>query len=169
MEFKNTKRTKGKHTKDLSSKDFYKEYCRTSKTRTPVDYTVYYKVIRAFNTRLQEKLITEASSFKMPYNLGYLGIIKYEVNFDIEKIKKWKVNYAESKKQGIIVYYDQPFRYAWKWDKRKLKLTGKKYYTFKPCREASRNIAKHVKENKGFDYYEKLSKIQLKKNNDNKI
>ncbi len=162
IEFKVTKRTEGKFKKDLCTKDFYKDYCRASfnNKRIPVDYTVYYKVIRAFNKVLQRKVITEAGSFKMPYNLGYLGIIKYEVSFDIENIKGWRVNYGESKKQGMLVYYDQPFRYKWKWDKSKLKLTGKKYYKFQPCREASRTITKHLKSNPGFDYYSELTRKQ---------
>jgi hypothetical protein len=162
IEFKVTKRTEGKFKKDLCTKDFYKDYCRASfnNKRIPVDYAVYYKVIRAFNKVLQRKIITEAGSFKMPYNLGYLGIIKYEVNFDIDNIKGWRVNYGESKKQGMLVYYDQPFRYKWKWDKSKLKLTGKKYYKFQPCREASRNITQHVKSNPGFDYYSELARKQ---------
>ena len=162
IEFKVTKRTKGKFTKDLSTKNFYKDYCRASlnNKRIPVDYSVFYKVIREFNKRLQEKIVTEAKSFKMPYKLGYLGITKYEVNFDPEKIKTWKVNYGESKKQGMIIYYDQPFRYKWKWDKSNLRLTGKKFYKFTPCREASRAIPKHIKANPGFDYYEMLSRTK---------
>ncbi len=161
IEFKQTKRTKGKFTKDLCTKDFYKDYCKASfnNKRIPVDYAIYYKVIRAFNKSLQSKIVEDAASFKMPYNLGYLGIVKYDVAFDIDKLKNWKVNYGESKKQGRLVYYEQDFRYKWKWDKRKLKLVGKKYYKFTPCREASRSIAKHIKTNPGFDYYEILSRI----------
>jgi len=160
IEFKTVKRSKGKFTKDLSTKNFYKDYCRVSlnNKRIPVDYAVYYKIIRSFNKQLQTKLVTEAKSFKMPYKLGYLGIVKYEVNFDPDKIKNWKVNYGESKKQGSIIYYDQPFRYKWKWDKSGLKLTGKKYYKFSPCREASRAIPRHLETSPGFDYYEMLSK-----------
>ena len=163
IEFKATKRTKGKFTKDLSTKDFYKDYCRASfnNKRIPVDYAVYYKVVRAFNKALQRKIVEDAASFKMPYNLGYLGIIKYDVDFDIENIKGWRVNYGESKKQGMLVYYDQPFRYKWKWDKSKLKLTGKKYYKFQPCREASRAITIHLKQSPGFDYYSELARLQL--------
>lgn len=162
IEFKVKKRTNGKYTKDLSTKDFYKDYCRASfnNKRIPVDYAIYYRVVRAFNKALQSKIVTEAGSFKMPYNLGYLGIIKYDVNFDIDKLKNWKVNYGESKKQGLLVYYDQPFRYKWKWDKSKLKLTGKKYYKFQPCREASRAIPEHIRNTPGFDYYSQLARKQ---------
>jgi len=162
IEFKVTKRTEGKYKKDLCTKDFYKDYCRASfnNKRIPVDYAIYYKVVRAFNKSLQSKIVTEAGSFKMPYNLGYLGIVKYDVDFDIDNIKGWRVNYGESKKQGMLVYYDQPFRYKWKWDKTKLKLTGKKYYKFQPCREASRAIPVHIKSTPGFDYYSQLSRKQ---------
>lgn len=160
IEFKKTLRSKGKYTKDLSTKNFYKDYCRASfnNKRIPVDYAIYYKIIRDFNSRLVDKLVTEAKSFKMPYRLGYLGIIKYDVKFDIENIKTWKVNYGESKKQGRIIYYDQPFRYKWRWDKTGLKLKGKRYYKFTPCRTASRQIPKHLNANPGFDYYRLLSK-----------
>ena len=159
--------TTNKYKKDLSTKDFYKNYCNNSlnKKRIPIDYNIYYKIIRQFNLSLKDKIIKEASSFEMPYKLGYLGIMKYDVNFDIENKKNWKVNYGESRKQGMIIYYDQYFRFKWRWDKTKLKLTGKKFYKFTPCRDASRGIAKHVNENPGFDYYTVINR----KNNDNKI
>ena len=59
IDFKKTKRTEGKFKKDLCTKDFYKDYCRASfnNKRIPVDYAVYYKVVRAFNKSLQEKIV----------------------------------------------------------------------------------------------------------------
>lgn len=164
IEFKVVKRTEGKHTKDLSTKDFYKNYCKASlnNKRIPVDYAIYYKVIRDFNQRLQDKIIKDAASFKMPYKLGYLGIIKYAIKFDIDNIKTWKVNYGESKKQGLLIYYDQPFRYRFKWDKSGLALKGKRFYKFVPCRTACRAIPTHLNSTVGFDYYEILSKKQQK-------
>ncbi len=155
IEFKVTKRSNGKFKKDLSTKDFYKDYCRASfnNKRIPIDYAIYYRIIRAFNKALQNKIVQEAGSFKMPYNLGYLGIIKYDVNFDLDKLKNWKVNYGESKKQGILIYYDQPFRYKWKWDKRKCKIPGKAVYKFIPSLLSKRRVAKKLK-NRECDYPE---------------
>ena len=160
IEFKNVKRSEGKFKKDLSTKDFYKDYCRASfnNKRIPVDYSVYYKVIRAANKLIKDKIVTEAKTLELPYNLGVLGITKYEVEFNIDNIKAWRVNYGESRKKGLLVYYDQPFRYKWKWEKSKLRLVGKRYYKFTACRDASRSIASHLAKNKGFDYYTIINK-----------
>lgn len=157
--FKVKKRTEGKYKTDNSLKEFYTEYSRAADNRGRLSYTysIYSDVIKEFNKLLIEKIISEAKTFKIPYNLGYLGIIKYDVNFDPENIKNWKVNYAESKKLGYIVYHDDKERYKWCWLKTGLKLKGKRFYKFLPSRDAQRAIAKYKSENPNMDYYGKLS------------
>ena len=153
------KRKKGKFKTDNSLKEFYKEYSRQAdnRGRLSYNYTIYSVVIKEFNLLLIDKIVKEARTLKLPYNLGYLGIIKYEVNFDPENINKWKVNYAKSKELGYIVYHDDPFRYRWYWDKSSVKLKGKRFYKFIPSRDCQRLIKANKLLNSKMDYYSKLS------------
>lgn len=153
------KRGAGKFKTNNTIKEFYKEYEKQalSNKRKPVEYSLYNDVIKSFNYTVLNKLIAEARTFKLPYNLGYLGIIKYQVDFDPNKINKWKVNYAESKKLGYIVYHDEPFRYRWYWDKNSVSLKGKRFYKFIPSRMAHRTIKANKVLNPGMDYYTRLS------------
>jgi len=148
------KRKEGKFKTDNSLKEFYEEYRRG---KLSYNYKIYSEVIREFNLLIIDKLISEARTLKLPYNLGYLGVIKYEVNFDLENQKNWLVNYAKSKELGHIVYHDEPFRYRWYWDKQNMKLKGKRYYKFIPSRFSQREIAANKLRNPNIDYYTKLS------------
>lgn len=154
----NVKRNKGKVTADISLAEFYLEYCRMEnvKNRTPKEYKIYSAVLKDVNKAIAD-LCLQGETVKLPYNLGKLGIIKYEVNFNPEKQNIWKVDYKRSKELGMIVYFDDPYRYKWKWNKNDVKLVGKKWYKFLPLRQNSRAIAKAIKENPKLDYYTKLS------------
>ncbi len=103
-----------------------------------------------------DSIVKENEPVKLPYKLGTLGIIKYKVVLDPDKKNKWKCDYKTSKEMGFIVYFDQEFRYRWKWAKWTSKMRGKRWYTFYPCRPASRAIPQALRENKRLDYYEKI-------------
>jgi len=157
--FKVKKRKEGKFKTDNSLKEFYQEYTRQAdnRQRLSYNYNIYSEVLREFNLLVIKNVIEEARTLKLPYNLGYIGIIKYEVNFDPAKINTWKVNYAKSKELGHIVYHEEPFRYRWYWDKHSVKLKGKRFYKFIPSRFAQRQIKANKLNNPKMDYYTKLS------------
>lgn len=138
------------YTKEIGLKDFYKFYKeKTSKTNKKiVDYKLYRDILKEFNILLREQILNN-ENIQLPYNLGKLGITKFEVNYDPTKQHKWKVDFKKTKELGYKVYYGSEYGYRWKWSKGKL--IGKRYYHFKPCREASRSITKQL--NKGIDYY----------------
>ena len=152
------KRGKGKRIVDIGIKDFYELYCRREKNkdRKPKDYKVYSTIIKEANQMIQDSIVKDNEPVKLPYKLGTLGIVKYKVNFDPENKNLWKVDYARSKKEGMIVYYDQEFRYRWKWAKWTSKMRGKRWYSFYPCRPASRAIPQALRDNKRLDYFEKI-------------
>jgi len=149
------KRGKAKVKCDLTLKDFYEVYKgrEEAKERKPKDYKLYRDIIKDFNEELVRTIVFDNEVVKLPYRLGNLSIKKYKVSFNPDKQNIWKVDYKKSKEVGFIVYYDSPYRYKWKWNKRHVKLTGKKYYKFLPCREASRLIAKALRENSRLDYF----------------
>lgn len=155
----NVKRGLGKNKIDISNPEFYEEYKRFELSKNKIVHPIqlYRKVIDSFNKKLVENIILNNETFEFPYKLGYLGIIKYEVIFDLNNKNLWKVDYKKSKEIGQIVYFDQPYRYKWKWDKFK-KLKGKRWYRFQPSRNASRSITKALNNNKSLDYFEKVTR-----------
>lgn len=140
--------------KALTLKDFYNLYCSKSekKGRQPIDYKTFSSVMKDFNLLLRDKIVYKSERVMLPYKMGELYIRKFEVNYDPEKQYAWKVNYKASKEAGTRIYHGEPFGYGWKWNKSPVRLKGKRYYSFKPCRKASRLIADAVK-NKNVDYY----------------
>lgn len=140
--------------KSIGIRDFYKIYkedCK-SKNLNVVDYKTYSLILKDFNLKLRDYILSN-ENIRLPYNLGRLMIIKFENKYDIDKQHKWKIDFKKTKEMGYKVYYGAEYGYRWKWIKEGLALKGKRYYTFKPCRKASRLIT--VKLNEGIDYYTK--------------
>lgn len=152
------KRGKGKRKVDIGINDFYEHYCNRerAKERKPRDYKTYSTIIKEANQMIQDSIVKDNEPVKLPYKLGTIGIIKFKVNFDEARKNLWRVDYNRSKKEGMIVYFDQEFRYRFKWEKRGMKLKGQRWYAFYPNRPASRAIPKALRENKRLDYCEKL-------------
>lgn len=138
------------YTKEKGIRDIYKHYCDKCelKNHKPSDYKTFGLILKEFNILLREKVLSN-ETVRLPYNLGYLGVIKFENKYDPEKQYKWRVDYKKSKELGYIVYYGEQYGYRWKWHK--ASIIGKRYYNFKPCRQASRLITIKIKE--GVDYY----------------
>lgn len=130
--------------------EYYKEYSLKHNSK-PQDYKVFAKIVREANLLIRDKVLTN-ETFKLPYLMGELKIIKFENKYNPEKQYRWKVDYKKSKELGHIVYYGEQFGYRWKWIKRKALVAGKMYYHFKPVRLASRLINKAIKQD-GIEYY----------------
>lgn len=156
--FKVGKRTKGKLKADVGIKDFYTEYEREAsiKSRSTVDYKLYTEILKAFVKKLCARILHNSSSYKMPYRLGVLGIIKFEQNFDPTKKHKWAIDWKASKENNQIVYFENSDRYKWRWDKSYSRYKGKKYYAFKATKENNRFIKQAILKNPKLDYYSKL-------------
>lgn len=138
------------YTKEKGIRDIYEHYknkCIKLNCEI-VDYKLFTTILKEFNLLLRDRILTN-DNIKLPYNLGSLGITKFEVNYNPEKQYKWKVDFKKSKELGYKVYYGSEYGYRWKWTKGRL--IGKRYYHFKPCRAASRSIT--IKLNEGIDYF----------------
>lgn len=141
------------YTKNISLIDFYKDYKNNAiKKNIPYkSYSEYSKILKEFNLRLRHKIIYEGEKVKLPYRLGELYIKKFENNFDPENSKKWRIDFKKTKELGHKVYFGSDYGYRWQWVKQKCVVKGKRYYSFKPCRKASRLIADAIN-NKKLDY-----------------
>ena len=140
------------YTTEKGLRDYYNYYVENCKKHNSKyqSYKVFAKIVREANLMIRDKVLTN-ESFKLPYLLGSIKIIKFENRYDPEKQYKWKVDYIKSKELGHIVYFGEQFGYRWKWYKSKALVAGKNYYHFKPVRLASRLINKAIKS--GIDYY----------------
>lgn len=140
------------YTTEKGLRDYYEYYVETCKKHKsePQNYKVFAKIIRQANLIIRDQVLTN-DTFKLPYRLGELKIIKFENAYNAEKQYKWKVDYKKSKELGEIVYYGSEYGYRWKWIKNKAVVVGKMYYHFKPVRMASRLINKAILS--GVDYY----------------
>jgi|ERR1017187_2254950 hypothetical protein len=156
----NAKRGRSKVKRDVSIRDFYILYKERElkKNRNPKEYKLYANIIKDANKLIIDKIVKENEIVRLPYKLGLLGITKYNVNFDETKKNKWLIDYQKSKEHGQIVYYDQPFRYKYRWEKAKGSciVKGKRWYRFQPSRYASRLIPQALRENSRLDYCTKL-------------
>lgn len=146
----NAKRGVGKYKQDCNFKDSYKIFKESNNEK--INYKLYTHVLDACNKLICKKILEESEEFLLPYKLGKLRITKFEKHFNPDKKNKWKVNYQESKKQGMIIYYGDEYGYRWKWDKKGVPLKNKNYYKFVTTRDNSRAINVMIKQFKR-DYY----------------
>lgn len=144
------------YTKDIGLKDFYEFYKTNSlrKNKEFVDYKTFSSIIKDANLLLRDKIIYNNERPILPYNMGVLGVLKFKTTYNDNNERNWKVDFKATKEQGRVVYFVEPYGYTWKWFKDEAKLNGKQWYSFKPCRKASRLIKDAVK-NKNLDFYTK--------------
>lgn len=144
------------YTKDIGMSDFYKFYKKNAidKGKPYVNYTTYNKLLKEINKTIRHKIIYEAETLNVPYHLGKLYIRKFHTTYSETNRKVWRVDYKATKEAGKVIYHGEAYGYTFKWNKWDAKLNGKKFYSFKPCRTASRMIADAIN-NKNLDYYNK--------------
>lgn len=142
------------YTKDIGLRDFYKQYVeRAEKYNKPyVTYSIYAKLLKELNKSIRNKILYNSETLVMPYQLGELNIHKFETVYTEDNVGSWRVDYKATKEAGKPIYYGAQYGYKWKWNKQRIRLNGKKWYSFKPCRAASRLIADAVN-NKQLDFY----------------
>lgn len=159
---------KNKYQVDYSMTDFFRYYKKEYAYKkfsskfddNPgliVDASTYSAVISDMFEMITEKIIA-GEQFKLPLNMGVLGIKKRKMNFDTLLANNMlKIDYYESRKIQKTVYFTNEhtggYRYKWKWDKRKCKIPGKAVYKFIPSLLSKRRVAKKLK-NRECDYPE---------------
>lgn len=142
------------YTKDIGILNFYKLYKEITlkKNKKCHTYKLFTTIIKDFNLILRDKIVYENEIFKMPYKTGELYIKKFENTYKKENKKNWMINFPETKRLGYTVYFGSKYGYKWNWNKKTSRIRGKKFYSFKPCRKASRMIADAIN-NKKLDYF----------------
>lgn len=179
-------RGKHKHTTSTSMKDYYEHYCVTTFKEgrdgrkgkihwdSPycVDASTFGKVVKEFNKLISEEMIYATFDYKLPFNMGVLGIRKEKnkLRFDSNgKLKglspvDWKStldmweNNPDAKEAKKLIRHENThtggFIYKWYYNKRKASYKYRTVYKFKPSRTNARELAKVLKDpNINVDFY----------------
>jgi len=141
--FKIKKRGKGKVKGCLAIRDVYKYYLSLNE-KTPkdelVDYKLFAKITKECNKEFINQVVFNSEIITLPYRLGTLQVFKHERSFSLDRKNKWNVDYEKSKKEGVLLYHEDPFVYKWKWKKHNAIVKNKTGYKFRANRGANRVI-----------------------------
>lgn len=171
----NKPRTEGKIKVHYGMKDYYRDYCKKSKN--PVSYSKYSKVISDFNKLLIENILNSNFEYNIPYLNMLLSIRKDKRSPKIKNGKlynnapvDWKTTKtlweadeeAYSKKILVRFLNTHTSGYVFRIHCGKFtsSIYNKKYYKFNPSREFQRSLSRRIKD----DYKDKFDAFLLHKN-----
>lgn len=150
---------------------FYKSrYINTNPKLYNVSSKLYLQILSEFNEMLVQVMLDENIDYKLPYNLGTIGIRKYKPKFKtengkiianklpidpIETRKLWESN-PDAKARKIYVRFNnkhsEGFVFKLYWAKSKALFKNKTIYTMSFKRSFKRMLAQRIKE-KSIDAY----------------
>lgn len=162
---------------DLKRRHLYQYYKYTFKyeafqtrysknTKLIVDSALYSKIVNDMFEMIACQILDKSRQFKLPCNLGYIGIKKKKMDFQaLKELNVLFLDYTESKKLGRKIFHvndhSNNYRYRWFWDKRGCKIPFKSAYKFIAHRDNKRKLAFNIK-NKVTDYSEENLKFRPK-------
>lgn len=133
--------------------DIYKYYDDNYEYK--VDYKIYRDIISNFFKLLSDNLIVHGKTVKLPFNLGYLDIVKSRKWF---KANKLSVDFKSTNELGKTIYYlndhTDGYKYMCHWSKVGSKIRNINKYRFVLTRTNKRNLAQIIF-NKEKDYIER--------------
>lgn len=146
----NTHYTTGK--RDLViDKEFYEQFIK--ETNAKIDYATFREIILESNKLIADIIVNDDTGFKLPEQLGYLVVTKYQSN-------KKPIDWINTRKFKRPIYLTNLHSFGFvhhiKWFKKyaaNLKL--KESYRIEPCREFKRNVAASVKSGKQYHVWQK--------------
>ncbi len=148
-------RTENKIKTDFTIKDSYKIYKETVLKELQVDKKTYNKIIKLANKVLIDKLLLESETVKLPFSLGSLRIKKNKINYSNNRMSiDWKTTFEVGKKVVHMNEHRNGYRYRFYWNKKGARINNITYYSFTPCRNAKRTLAKLLKYKPEIDYFE---------------
>jgi len=145
------------------SKENYLRFLKTNKlTESDLSFDKYKKNIDICNWMYIEYALSTGQKVQLPYGFGTLAINKKMLKrFKEHKGKKYtnlRPDWKSTKAIGKMVYHTNEhtdgFNFRWIWFLMEAKLYLNNLYVFKPCRYASRAIAKYI--NKPNSQYKEL-------------
>jgi len=150
-------RGKNKIQNPYTIREIYNDYIKDKKEYSPyyVDYKTYKSIILDYISEMVNYMLYEAGTFKMPYRLGNLRVIKQLSS--IGRNNRKSVDFNLTKKYGKTIYHynehSDGYKFMFKWDKKKAVVKHKTFYRFIPSRHNKRHLAYIIKNNKA-DFFE---------------
>lgn len=135
------------------SRENYDRFMKENKlTEQQLSYSKWCKNLDICNWMWIEYALSTGKKVNLPHGFGPLAVnkkmLKRFKEFDGKKYINLRVDWAKTKKIGKKVYHTNEhsdgFNFKWMWFPREAKLFMSDLYVFKPCRYASRAIAKYV-------------------------
>jgi hypothetical protein len=144
-----------KREKSKGNIHIYKFYLKRCKEREvePLTSSMCRSIWEDCNLMIKDILLLESDEFRLPYRLGGLRVLKLKINYARIPTGKLRIDWGESNKQGVRVYYTQDYRYKVWWDKRTSRVTHIGKYYFKASKMLRRELAQCIKVDKK-DYFE---------------
>ena len=108
-----TRKNKKKYTIPTINRGYVK------KNDVELNYARYKRIIDEFNKVVKEEILERSQTFKMPYGLGVICIVKYKPKGYTDK--SLSVDYKSSKEEGKRIYHlnehSNGYKYRLYWSK----------------------------------------------------
>lgn len=144
-------------TKSYTGKDFYKSYIDYvgDNPLYQVEYRVFRDIINDYFKYLRDELIENGKEIKLPCRLGTLSIVKHKPKE--YSGRSLRIDYAETKKVGKIVYHlneiTNGYKFRFYWNKYNMLVKNKTKYQLVMTRANKRRLA-YILKNRIRDYVE---------------
>lgn len=144
-------------TKSYTGKDFYKSYIGYvgDNPLYQVEYRVFRDIINDYFKYLRDELIENGKEIKLPCRLGTLSIVKHKPKE--YSGRSLRIDYAETKKVGKIVYHlneiTNGYKFRFYWNKHNMLVKNKTKYQLVMTRANKRRLA-YILKNRIRDYVE---------------
>jgi len=120
------------------------------------EYQEYVDINSDFYKSMMDHILEKSGSFKLPYNLGELSVLKRKV--DLLKLKTSGLDWKTTNEIGKNVYHlnehTSGFKYNFQWNKKGKRVTNLYLYRLVMTRSNKRRLAKLIKSG-DYDYFEK--------------
>jgi hypothetical protein len=117
-----------------------------------IEYKTFVKLNEEFYKRITNEMLNYGVTFKLPFRMGSVKIIKRKINYS----NKLAIDWENTNKYGKKIYHlndhTEGYKYLFKWDKTSILLNNKSLYRLVFTRANKRTLAKLIKS--GMDYYE---------------
>lgn len=160
-----------KYSTDYGIKDTYIHFKNEGGT---VEYKLFTTILKEFYSELSKLMIFKAFDFKMPYRLGRLRIRKYKPKVrmrddgslnksrlrpDWNQTRQLWERSKEAKEKKQLVYHTNKhtngYQHRFFWEKRTSNIPNHSAYSFLPCRNNKRTLAKVLTdEDSEVDFFE---------------
>lgn len=137
-----------------TSRENYLRFLKEHKiSKDKLSFKKFEKILCLNNWMFTEYVLETGNKVRLPHGFGDFSINKKKLNrFKEHEGKRYinlRIDWAKTKVEGKRIYHTNEhsdgFNYKWIWFPSSALIYLNRLYVFKPCRYASRAIAKYIK------------------------